>query len=104
MPDNFHDADCALRHSGKVCTCGYQKQLTGQEKELARLREELAEASCLLLGGTYIAQAFLEIKERSEEKDEPVPNVIEWQENAMKFVLDHPLPIVTHPTPELKHG
>jgi hypothetical protein len=42
MPDNFHDADCALRHSGKVCTCGYQKPLTRQEKELARLVDALA--------------------------------------------------------------
>jgi len=37
MSDNFHSADCMVRHGTNDCTCGYVKPLTKQEKELAEL-------------------------------------------------------------------
>ena len=32
MKDNFHSIDCALRHNGYDCTCGYEKPLTKLER------------------------------------------------------------------------
>ena len=85
MPDNFHDADCALRHGGKECTCGYVKPLTGQEKELARLRAELAEIRTA-------------IKEAAEYFDH---NCLNFQYEKMK---DYILELKRLSAPEPKHG
>jgi cobalamin biosynthesis protein CbiD len=43
MSNNFHSADCALRHGSTMCTCGFVKPRSDKEI-IAELRAELDEA------------------------------------------------------------
>jgi hypothetical protein len=81
MPDNFHDADCALRHGGKVCTCGYEKPLTGQEKII-----------------TILFQAVASVWADHEHKGYTTKASLDLCEKALQAWL------ATHPTPEPKYG
>ncbi len=54
--------------------------------ELAKLRAALYQAKLSIQGGILICKAFLEIKNDSDEKDEPIPNVIQWLEDAAAWL------------------
>jgi hypothetical protein len=45
MTNNFHSAECALRHDGLKCDCGYIKPLTKQEKEFISIKTLLKQAN-----------------------------------------------------------
>jgi hypothetical protein len=40
MSNNFHSTECALRHRGKECTCGYKKPLSKLEEKNIKLEKE----------------------------------------------------------------
>ena len=52
MTYNFHSAECALRHDGVECTCGYVKPLSQKEKQMEELRQ-------MVVNARIVARAYL---------------------------------------------
>lgn len=58
--------------------------------ELAQLRMSHNNAWIFLEGGYFIAKAFLQIKANSPERDESVPNTIQWLEDVGAWLKENP--------------